>query len=99
MRYYFIISLLLLIPLVSTRAQSESLIFTEIMYDVVGTDEGFEWVEIYNGGDSQLVWSDDWRFYDGSSHLVTISQGNGTIGVGEAFVIADKADKFLLHYP
>ncbi|MCR4280654.1 MAG: lamin tail domain-containing protein, partial [Candidatus Komeilibacteria bacterium] len=55
--------------------------------------------EIYNAGGADLIWSDDWRFYDGSVHLVTISQGNGTVGAGEAFVIADKADKFLLHYP
>lgn len=82
------------------RAEEDySVLFTEIMYDVDGGDDGFEWVEIYNNGRMGLTIDSNWRFYDGSNHVLNIIQGDDQFASGEAIVIADDTDKFLLSYP
>ncbi|MBT7228169.1 PKD domain-containing protein [Candidatus Parcubacteria bacterium] len=81
------------------QASTDDLVFSEIMYDAVGADSGHEWVEIFNGGDQDLVASSTWRFFDGSNHSLNLYHGSSTILVNDYFVVADNAENFLLDYP
>jgi len=82
------------------RAQEDySVLFTEIMYDVNGGDDGFEWVEVYNNGNNGLTIDSNWRFYDGNNHVLNIINGDDQFNPGDAMVIVDDADKFILSYP
>ena len=38
-------------------------VITEVMYDAAGTDTGYEWVEIYNEGDTNIDIA-QWFFYE-----------------------------------
>ena len=81
-------------------AQEETpIIFTEIMYDLDGGDDGHEWVEIYNNSDTSYEIGADWRFFDGANHVLNVVQGDTSLESGEVVVIADNAENFLLDYP
>jgi len=56
-----------------------SVYISEIMYDLDGSDDKKEWIEIYNdaGGEINLK---DWRFNDGSSHILNEPPANGGTG-------------------
>lgn len=51
----------------------------EIMYDIEGSDEKKEWVEIYNDSSGEIDLK-DWRFNDGSNHLLNEPPANGGRG-------------------
>ncbi|PJA92615.1 MAG: hypothetical protein CO133_02225, partial [Candidatus Komeilibacteria bacterium CG_4_9_14_3_um_filter_37_5] len=95
----FIIIGLLLYPLGNLQASSSDIIFTEIMYDLAGTDDKHEWVEIYNASTAAIVINDDWRFYDGTAHLLNIIQGEAILAPRGVAVIADDATTFLNNHP
>ncbi|MFW0862672.1 MAG: lamin tail domain-containing protein [Candidatus Komeilibacteria bacterium] len=84
---------------VVVAAEIDSILFTEIMYDLEGGDDGYEWVEIYNNTNESYVIDDNWRFYDGSNHLVNIVQGDDVFDIGEVLVITDSVDNFLQIHP
>lgn len=68
--------------------------FSEIMYDVPGTDTGREWVEIHND-DATPVDIVGWKFLEaGVNHKLVPQQGSVIPGFGYA-VIAGNAEKFL----
>ena len=60
-------------------AQASNLIFTEIMYNPEGADATQEWIEVFNISTSTIEINSDWRFNDGSNHLLTLYQGNNQI--------------------
>jgi hypothetical protein len=74
-------------------------VFTEVMYDPTGADSGHEWVEIYNQGSDPIALDDQWKFFDGSSHILNVTQGTATLAPHALAVIADKPDLFLTQYP
>lgn len=94
----FVIVFLSSIQVVVAQVNS-SIIFTEIMYDLEGADDGYEWVEIYNGSDVDYVIDSSWRFYDGSNHVVTVTQGDGILSAGEVIIIADNTENYILTHP
>lgn len=74
-------------------------VLTEIMYDVEGTDDKREWVEVYNDG-GEPVDITDWRFSDGTNHTLVISDDKGGQGTlllapGSYAIIASDAKVFL----
>ncbi len=71
----------------------------ELMYDPSGSDTGHEWVEVYNQGEEPVSLDDQWKFFDGSSHILNLIQGSATIAPHSLAVIADKSDLFLAQYP
>ncbi|MFA6304139.1 MAG: lamin tail domain-containing protein [Patescibacteria group bacterium] len=107
--YGFIILILVLIIIlmaknylfIITHAQElPQIIFTEIMYNPQGTDTGHEWAEILNVSTStSYVIDGQWRFSDGSNHLLTVTQGNNTLGTGQLAVLADNPSLFLQDHP
>ncbi|MFA5024827.1 MAG: lamin tail domain-containing protein, partial [Patescibacteria group bacterium] len=100
--------LILLILLVSLFLVRQALAFNpiiinEVMYDLSGSDDNHEWVEIKNisVGDIDLT---GWKFYDGSNHNLNLPPKNGGQGFfvipsGGYAILADRADVFLSDYP
>ena len=80
-------------------AQANNLIFTEIMYNPEGTDADQEWIEIFNLSTSTIEINSNWRFNDGSNHLLNLYQGNNQIATSTFFVITANAQYFLNNYP
>ena len=74
------ILILILIPSVS------SLEISEIMYDLEGGDEGYEWIEIYNDGDE--INFCEYKFYEAETHH-KLDSSSCTLAAGEYVIIAD----------
>ena len=76
-----------------------AIIFSEVMYDVPGADDGREWIEVANTG-TEAVDMTDWKLFENSiNHGLAITQGNIVISPGGAAIIADNPQKFLLDWP
>lgn len=71
---------------------------TEIMYDPSGSDDGHEWVEVYNDGASFDF--SKWKFFEGgSNHGIVTYAGGSTLTTGSYAVLADNPQKFLADWP
>lgn len=63
-----------------------NLLLSEVFYDAPGTDNGYEWVEIYNAGSNAVdlsAWSLGW----GGADYTSTAQLAGTIQPGQRFVV------------
>ncbi|KKU82082.1 MAG: S-layer-like protein array protein [Parcubacteria group bacterium GW2011_GWA1_47_8] len=68
---------------------------SEIMYDVSGTDSGYEWGEVGNKGSTPVDLA-SWKFFEeGTNHGLVAVQGSGALSAGAYAIIADDAQKFL----
>ncbi|OGI76111.1 hypothetical protein A3C67_01555 [Candidatus Nomurabacteria bacterium RIFCSPHIGHO2_02_FULL_42_19] len=77
-----------------------SLEISEIMYDLkTGSDDGREWVEIFNNSDSSVDFS-TFKFFEGdTNHKLTLIQGDIKVGTaGYAIIVADNI-KFKTDWP
>jgi hypothetical protein len=95
---YLLFSLLLFYP-----SLAHALEFSEIAYDVVGADDGHEWIEVHNEA-SQSVDLMGYYFSDGSNHTLTLPPGKGGQGslvlpAGGYLILADDAALFLTDHP
>jgi len=99
MKRTFLLFLAIILP-IFTNAQIE---INEIMYDLEGPDSGREWVEVFNNSTSEVNLS-DWKFNDGSNHVLNEPPKNG----GKGFflipaygyiVFADNAEIFFTEHP
>ncbi|MFH1897985.1 MAG: lamin tail domain-containing protein [Candidatus Desantisbacteria bacterium] len=88
-----VISLILLIN--SNNGHAEGIIINEIMYDPGTTS--CEWVEVYNNGNTEINLS-SWRFFDGSTHTLSLDQGTWTIPAQGYAVLADNGATFTTTY-
>lgn len=75
----------------------------EIMYDLEGADSGREWVEVFNNSTSEVNII-DWKFNDGSNHILNEPPKNGGKGsfiipAGGYAVFADNAETFFNEHP
>lgn len=74
-------------------------IINEIMYDLEGSDEGREWIEILNTATSEVDLT-NWKFYENeTNHQLNIVQGIAILPSNSYAIIADDAEKFLEDYP
>lgn len=95
----------LLMLAVPVYAQSvPTLRFTEIMYDLDGSDTGREWAELYNYGTDPVeiltgTATTSFRFFDGSKHTLKLVQGDAIIQHGGFAILADNPDMWLLEHP
>lgn len=89
----------LLFATVMPGAAFASVQITEIMYDLEGSDGGFEWIEITNTGTAPVDVG-TWRLVEANTnHKLTLSKGAGsTLLPGASAVIADKTENFLSHW-
>lgn len=73
---------------------------TEIMYDVVGSDAGREWIEVCNTGISDISLT-EWKLFENdTNHTIKAAEEGGeeTLPLGECAVIADNPALFLEDY-
>lgn len=86
MRWWLLV-LLVLMPFACAETY-----FSEVMYNPLGSDTGFEWVEVYSNDSLEIT---SCKFLEaGVNHGITLSS-NGT---SSYFVIADVPSKFLGNY-
>jgi hypothetical protein len=75
------------------------LIFNEIMYDLPGSDDGREWIEVANTGADPIDMTGWKLFENNTNHSLAVSQGSAAIPAGGFSIIADTPAKFLLDWP
>jgi hypothetical protein len=87
--FIFFISFLLIFSV------SAKVIISEVMYDLNGSDDNREWIEIYSGEEVNLS---GWKFYEAkTNHRLNLTKGSESFS-GYA-VIANNAGKFLEDNP
>ncbi len=92
--YKIIVVFLFFLPAYSYAAVSIS----EIMYDPPGTDDGHEWIEVYNDG--APVDLSKWKLFEGgSNHSIAAYAGGSMLQTGAYAVLADVPTKFLADNP
>ncbi|MBU1130773.1 lamin tail domain-containing protein [Patescibacteria group bacterium] len=99
----FFIAILLILGGLTIHLKAQEIppvVFTEIMYDLDGSDSGKEWVEIYNRGSVAVEiiegsGSNSWRFNDGSNHTLSLYQGDLVLEPEEVAILAADAETFL----
>lgn len=87
----------LFICLVFVPSIVQAVEFSEIAYDIAGTDTKREWVEIYNDSPEPIDLT-GWLFYDGSYHRL-MSDSVLTVPAGQYAVLASDAASFKIDYP
>lgn len=65
---------------------AEGLLLSEVIYDVDGGDDGFEWIELYNSGSETIDLASFSIAYGGTSYGNPF-QLSGTVAPGETFVV------------
>ena len=77
-----------------------SVVITEIMYDLEGTDTGREWIEIQNTGSAQIDLT-GWKLFEASTNhgIAAANPQTFVLLAGAYAVIADNIEKFLLDWP
>jgi hypothetical protein len=73
--------------------------FSEVMYDLEGSDDGREWIEIGNTGPAEVNVADLKFFENKTNHGIIFNKGKTAIAAGEFAVIADDPVKFLKDWP
>jgi hypothetical protein len=68
------------------------------MYDVPGTDEGREWVEIQNTGVDSVDLA-GWKLLENGIHHKVIALGSSVIAPSARAVIADSAETYRAEHP
>jgi len=79
------------------------IVINEIMYDIEGSDDGREWIEIWNNGNEDVDLT-GWKFNDGSSHNLNEPPKNGgqgslIIGAGSFAILSGDAELFRSEHP
>ncbi len=64
---------------------------TEVMYDLEGSDNGQEWIEIYNLG-PEIVPIDDWYFFEAGVNHVLYPQFEGGLPSGTRAVVVPQVE-------
>ena len=75
-----------------------AIVFSDVIYDVIGTDEGREWIEIKNSG-AEPVDLTGWKLFEGGVHHKITPVGGAIIQPGGRAAIADSAEAFAADNP
>jgi hypothetical protein len=84
----------------SQQADPPKIFINEIMYDLPGSDDGREWVEVYNAGSGDADLSALKFFEAETNHSISpYNGGNSALPAGGYAVIAGSPEKFLADWP
>ncbi|MCB1055456.1 MAG: endonuclease [Acidobacteria bacterium] len=75
------------------------LILSEVFYDPAGTDDGLEWVEIYNRGTTTVDLSGYSLGAGGLDYTTTLLQLSGSLAPGATFVVGGPTSSAANHNP
>jgi len=74
-------------------------VFSEVMYNPAGGDEGREWIEVANTGPNEVDLS-GWRLFEAdSNHNLNAVGGDGVLASKGYAIIADNAEMFAAENP
>jgi hypothetical protein len=91
--------LILMFLILNAKFIDADIIINEIMYDPSGSDDGHEWIEIYNNGASSADLS-GWKFFeDNVNHALTLINGSFVLEPDRYALIVDDPNKFISDYP
>lgn len=89
-----IIQVLLVLNITTVTLASSNIEFSEIMYDLEGSDTDRGWIELYNGEETGVDLT-NWRLDEnGTQHILTLKQGSTTLASGSYAVISGNYEKF-----
>jgi hypothetical protein len=75
------------------------ILINEIMYNLDGSDDGREWIEIFNNANISVDLT-NWKLYeDGTNHGLNIVQGANVLLSNQYAVIVDDKNEFLKDFP
>jgi len=75
-----------------------SVSISEVMYDPTGSDDGHEWIEVYNSGASFDL--SKWKLFEGgTNHGISAYSGGSSLATGGYAVLVDNPSKFLTDWP
>ncbi|MEK7089825.1 MAG: PKD domain-containing protein, partial [Patescibacteria group bacterium] len=72
---------------------------TEIMYDAPGSDDGKEWIEIYNSGGSNIAVVDMKLSEGGVNHSIKSVRGSDALGPSAYAILASDGNQFIADHP
>jgi hypothetical protein len=75
-----------------------TVVFSEVMYDLPGSDSGGEWVEIHNSG-TETIDLNGWKFSEGGVNHKLVPFGEALVPPSGYAVFADNPEKFFLNHP
>lgn len=89
---FLLLTSLLLVPISLAQVQ-----ITEIMYNLDGSDENREWIEVKFTEDLNFS---DWKFFEANTnHRLNLVQGSDSMSAGDYAVIARKETDFMNDNP
>lgn len=94
MKYIFITVIFLFFPTIV----SAQIIISEVMYDVSGTDTGYEWIEVYNSYPESVDLATYKLFENNVNHKIS-SEVDSILPSNKYAIIADNTVKFLEQNP
>lgn len=69
------------------------------MYNPPGTDEGHEWIEVANTGDSPINLAGYRLFEGGVNHKLTVAVGTSSLPAGAKAIITTDPSQYVADYP
>ena len=75
-----------------------AVVISEIMYDLPGSDENREWIELYNNG-VEIVDLEDWRFFEGGVNHKILPRHALSLMPNSYVVIVRHVDGFKTDWP
>ncbi len=85
---------LFLLPLIGYA----QVVFSEIHYDLAGSDKGGEWIEVYNDGAEPVSFA-GWKFFEAGVHHTLTGAEGAMIQGGQYSLIVRDADMFRALFP
>jgi hypothetical protein len=83
----------------STTCTEQKVIINEIMYNPKGSDNGREWIELFNAGNCEVNLT-GWKFFESNTnHKITLIFGSIILKPNQFTIISNNATKFKEEYP
>jgi len=83
----------------STTCTEQKVIINEIMYNPKGSDNGREWIELFNAGNCEVNLT-GWKFFESNTnHKITLVFGSIILKPNQFAIISNNATKFKEEYP
>ena len=82
------------------QIEPPKIIINEIMYDIGGSDDGYEWIEVYNTGFGDVDLSTLKFFEAETNHAISAFNGGTSVISSAGFaIVAEDPEKFLIDWP
>jgi hypothetical protein len=73
--------------------------FSEIMYDLPGSDEGKEWIEVFNNSSEEVDLAKYKLFEAGTNHKIVFKEGSASVPAFGYAILVSNYEKFKADWP